>query len=93
MPLAWKTAIVTPFYKKGSSSDPANYRPISQTSVFCKLMERVITAEMTDYLLKNNVISKHQNGFLSRRSTATNLLECLSDWTLAIDSGQTMAAV
>mgnify|MGYP003525641324 CR=1 FL=1 len=56
-------------------------------------MERVIAAEMTDYLLKNNVISKHQHGFLSRRSTATNLLECLSDWTLAIDGGQTTAAV
>jgi len=38
LPHVWKTAVVAPAYKKGSSSDPANYRPISQTSVFCKLM-------------------------------------------------------
>ena len=44
IPSAWKTAIVTPFFKKGASSDLANYRPISQTSIFCKLMERIIVA-------------------------------------------------
>jgi len=38
IPDAWKKAVVTPVYKKGSSSDPANYRPISQTSIFCKLI-------------------------------------------------------
>ena len=39
VPAAWKSAIVTPIYKNGLASDPANYRPISLTSVFCKLMK------------------------------------------------------
>ena len=56
-------------------------------------MERVIVAEVTEYLLKNSMISQHQHGFLSRRSTATNLLECLSDWTLAIDNSQSKAII
>ena len=44
-----------------------------------------------DYLKLNNLISHQQNGFLSRHSTCTQLLECLSDWTLAIDNHQGVA--
>ncbi|CAG4956291.1 unnamed protein product [Parnassius apollo] len=29
LPYLWKTALVTPVYKKGNKLDPANYRPIS----------------------------------------------------------------
>ena len=52
LPSDWKKAVVTPIFKKGSMSDCANYRPISQTSIFCKLMERVIVGDLTDYLLE-----------------------------------------
>ena len=34
VPDAWKKAAVTPVYKSGPSSNPANYRPISQTIIF-----------------------------------------------------------
>jgi len=61
LPQVWKTAVVAPAYKKGSFSDPANYRPISQTSVFCKLMERVIVGEMSNYLLSIGAISVKTN--------------------------------
>ena len=42
VPADWCSAIVTPIAKGGVASDPSNYRPISLTSVTCKLMERVI---------------------------------------------------
>ena len=86
LPDAWKRAVVTPVFKKGSSSDPANYRPISQTSIFCKLMERVITAELSDYLLSRGIINRHQHGFIAKHSTTTNLLDSLNDWTLAVEN-------
>ena len=38
-----------------------------------------------DYLRVNNLITKHQHGFMSRRSTVTNLLESVNDWTLALN--------
>jgi Reverse transcriptase (RNA-dependent DNA polymerase)/Endonuclease-reverse transcriptase len=84
IPNAWRHAIVTPVYKSGSAASVSNYRPISLTSVACKIMERIVSIDMLHYLRANNIITKHQHGFLSRRSTCTNLLETLNDWTLAI---------
>jgi len=46
----------------------------------CKFMERIIASEMLSYLRAHDVISKQQHGFLSRRCTESNLLECLNDW-------------
>jgi len=84
IPDSWKTAIVTPVFKKGLSCDVNNYRPISLTCVCCKIMESIIKQKMLDYLLHNKLISKHQHGFLSNHSTCTQLLECVNDWSLAI---------
>ena len=75
VPRVWYKAIVTPVFKSGSSCDFANYRPIWLTCVASKLMERVTTTRVLDYLRMHKLISKHQHGFLSRCSTVTNLLD------------------
>ena len=80
LPSTWKTALITPIFKKGLPSDPSNYRPISLTSSACKLLESSIKDHLTDHLICNNLISKHQFGFLSKRSTVTQLLECCNAW-------------
>ena len=91
LPAVWKDAIITPVYKSGVASEPANYRPIALTSVFCKLMERVIVSNMLDYCKKYKLITNQQHGFLSKRSTVTNLLYCLNDWTCAIMNRHSVA--
>jgi hypothetical protein len=48
-------------------------------------MERVVVSNMLTYLRRNGVISKQQHGFLQGRSTTSNLLEALNDWTLAVN--------
>ena len=50
-------------------------------------MERVISRKITEYLIRNNLLSDAQHNFLKGRSTCTNLLECMNDWTLNIDLG------
>jgi len=40
VPQARKEATVIPIFKGGLASNPSNYRPISLTSVFSKLVEQ-----------------------------------------------------
>ena len=44
---------------------------------------------------KHNVISRQQHGFINRRSTSTNLMETMNDWTLALKNknGVTVAYI
>ena len=75
IPQAWKLANVVPIYKgKGSKLDVSNYRPISLTNVFCKLMEKLVHKSIVEHLETNNLISASQSGFRSGRFTLSQLL-------------------
>jgi hypothetical protein len=86
LPDKWKEATIRPIFKKGNSSDPNNYRPISLTCVCCKLFESVVKNHMLIYLLDNSIISKTQHGFLKSHSTTTNLIESLNNWTQMLEN-------
>ena len=75
IPSEWKTAIVIPIFKKGNSADPGNYRPVSLTCIAAKAMEAIISQAMVSYLVKNNLISAEQHGFLKQKNTETQSLE------------------
>ncbi len=84
VPQQWKDAVVTPIFKKGSKADPANYRPVSLTSIICKLLERIISDAITQHLENNLLTCKEQHGFTKGKSTVTNLTEALDVWTEAV---------
>ena len=67
IPDQWKTANVIPIFKKGNRKSPSNYRPISLTSVTCKVFESLIRDAIMDYLLANRLLSKEQHGFMPCR--------------------------
>ena len=46
VPKDWKEANITAIFKKGSRTLPSNYRPISITSVACRIMEVVSNEEL-----------------------------------------------
>jgi len=52
IPSDWRLANVTLVFKKGISSNVANYRPISQTSTVSKIFERTVKQQMLAYLIK-----------------------------------------
>ena len=85
VPSIWKRAIVIPIYKKGSSSIPKNYRPISLTCVGSKIFETAIKSVLVPFLERKNLLSENQHGFRPRHSTCLNLLESLNDWTENLD--------
>ena len=63
----WKLADVIPiFKKKGTVSDPSNYRPISLTCVACKVFESLIKNHLLEYLSVNEMHSEDQHGFIQK---------------------------
>ena len=46
VPEDWRKANVTPIYKKGPKYLAENYRPVSLTSVCCKIMEHVLASNI-----------------------------------------------
>jgi Reverse transcriptase (RNA-dependent DNA polymerase) len=87
VPVDWRTANVTPIFKKGTKADPGNYRLISLTSVACRLMESIVKDKIVQHLDKNNLIRATQHGFMRGRSCTTNLLAFLDKVTAKLDSG------
>jgi len=89
-PQEWKEANVTPIFKKGTKGDPGNYRPVSLTSVPCRLMESVVKDKIMSHLLENNLIRDSQHGFMPGRSCSTNLVEFMDYVTRAVDEGKSV---
>ena len=87
LPDDWKCANVTAIHKKGNRSDVGNYRPVSLTSVPCKIMESLIRSQMLDFLDSQAQLAHEQHGFTHGRSCLTNLLESLEEWTRSLDDG------
>ena len=86
-PNEWKIATVVPIYKKGPKGKPENYRPVSLTSIVCKVFESLIKDDMTSHLERNLLISNSQHGFRKGLSCATNLIEFMNKVTEAADEG------
>ncbi len=87
VPEDWRCANVTPIFKKGAKADPGNYRPVSLTSVCCKLLESIIKDRLLQHFDTNQLILPSQHGFMPGRSCATNLLEFFETVTEAVDEG------
>ena len=87
VPLEWKEANIIPLFKTGSRNKSENYRPVSLTSVICKLLERLIKDHLVDFLVKNKLINPSQHGFLKARSCLTNMLCFLEEVTKWLDEG------
>ena len=74
IPTEWQEANITPLFKKGSRNKPENDRPVSLTSVVCKLLETLIRDHMVEFLVKHKLINTSQHGFLKARSCLTSIL-------------------
>ena len=93
IPEVWKQANVTPIYKKGPKTSPGNYRPVSLTSIICKVMESLLRDEIVRHLAVNNLIYPSQHGFMAKRSCLTNLLEYLELLSDLVDQGHAVDVV
>ena len=87
LPADWKPANITPIYKKGKKQVAGNYRPVSLTSILCKVLESIVRDQIVNYMKENKLFSKKQFGFIGGRSTTLQLLKVLDKWTSILDRG------
>ena len=83
-----KIAKILPLYKKGSNSDPSNYRPISILSIINKIFEKILHKRLYNYLNKFNILYKYQFGFRKGHSTTQALIELTDNIKRGLDNKQ-----
>ena len=85
IPKDWLSANITPVFKKGDRSKPNNYRPISLTSICCKLLEHILYHHIIDHLNTNSILIDQQFGFRSGHSCEAQLISVVEDIHLAME--------
>ena len=81
-------ANITCTYKKGDHHAPKNYRPISLTSVPCKLLEHIICRHTLSHLENNNILTNLNHGFRKGYSCETQLLTTTHDFLTSFDTNK-----
>jgi len=86
IPRDWKKAHIVRVFKKSDQANPANYRPISLTSVCSKFMEHAVHSNIMKHLEQHNILTDQQHGLRKGRSrelqliiTVNNLAKCIDD--------------
>ena len=88
IPQDWKRAVVTAIFKRGSKSEPGNYRPVSLTCVASKVLESFVRDAIVTHLTDNRLYAECQYGFRKKRSCITKLLEVMEDFSLWLNDGK-----
>ena len=93
VPEDWKSANVTPIFKKGDPFKTNNYRPVSLTIICCKLQEHIITSSVMTHVEEHQILTDCQHGFRAWRSCETQLLTLCHELAETIDKGDQMDLV
>jgi len=83
VPKDWRDALIVPVFKKGEKHQPSNYRPVSLTSVVCKVLEHVVYSSVMRFYDQHHILTEAQHGFRARRSCESQLL-----WTIQTIAGR-----
>ena len=80
VPSSWRKGNIVAVYKgKGRKDHATYYRPVSLTSVPCKILEHVIYRHIMNHCEQYNIILNNQHGFRAKRSCETQLIEAIED--------------
>ena len=87
LPMDWKTANITPIYKKGDRAEAKNYRPVSLTCICCKALDHVIHSQIMnhfDELDDQLVITMHNLTKMINQRKSVDII--ILDFTKAFDT-------
>ena len=87
-PSRWKAAIVIPIPKCDNPTSEKDFRPISLLCIFSKILEKIIAAQLIEYLANTSLFDKFQSAYRKYHSTTTALLYILDHLTKALDKNE-----
>lgn len=85
LPVDWKVGKIIPVHKSGDKHSSSNYRPISLTSVPCKILEHIIYSHLVQHLEFNSFFHQAQHGFRKSFSCETQLASFTHDLQSVLD--------
>ncbi len=95
VPTVFKQAILRPQLKKSTLDTEClkNYRPISNLSFLSKVLERVVSEQLTIHLNCNDLAERFQSAYKQRHSVETALVRVHNDILVALDNKQCILLV
>ena len=88
-PKELKLARVVPIFKIGDKTELTNYRPIS----FSKVFEKIMYTHLLDFIEQNKIIYKHQYGFRQKHSTQHAIITLVDRITNSLDKGDIVISI
>ena len=93
VPSDWKMAFVSPIFKNGNRNIAENYRPVSLTSVCCKLAEHIIHCNAMRHLEELRILTDSQHGFRKHCSCETQLILTIDGLSKSLDNSVQVDAI
>ena len=84
VPDCWTQADIILLHKKGAENNCRNYRPVSLTSVLCKVCAR---QHLVEFWISKNTFISDQFGFMKGRSSLSQLLTVFDGWAQNRNNG------
>ena len=88
-----KKAKLVPVFKKGDCQNVSNYRPVSLLPAVSKVFERVIYNRLMNHLIRHQILSQNQFGFIPKRSTEMAIYNVITYITEQIDNNRKVAGL
>ena len=89
VPSQFKIAKVSPVFKKGGNLESLNdYRSINLLSIFSKILEKLVSLQLKDYLYENDIIHPYQFGFQEGNSTIHPMIHMLNKISNAMNKNE-----